>query len=120
MATLNVTLELTSTDVFSDTLSLSNTDALTITKSTKLERITTSTTSTQFAAAASYTKAYVYLKNTSTTASEIIHIETASGSGKQFELGAGEFAFFPWDSTENLFADADAGTPVMEVGIFEA
>ena len=120
MATLNVTLELTSTDVFSDTLSLSNTDALTLTKSTKLERITTSTTSTSFAAASSYTKAYVYLKNTSTTANEIITIEKADSGDEYLTLGAGEFAFFPWASEVDLFADAATGTPVMEVGIFEA
>ena len=99
MATLNVTLELTSTDVFSDTLSLSNTDALTITKSTKLERITTST---------------------STTANEIITIEKADAGDEYLTLGAGEFAFFPWASEVDLFADSATGTPVLEVGIFEA
>ena len=37
----------------------------------------------------------------------------------QISLAAGEFAFFPWDSTVDLVADAASGTPVLEVGIFE-
>ena len=35
-------------------------------------------------------------------------------------LAPGEFAFFPWDGTLDMFADATANTPVLEVMIFEA
>ncbi len=35
-------------------------------------------------------------------------------------LGAGEFAFFPWASTVDLFADSASGTPTLEVRIFQA
>ena len=120
MATLTPTLTLTSTDLLSDSLSISVTDALTITKAAELKRIVTSTTSTAIAVAASYTKAYVYLKNMSTTTNEIITIEKADSGDEYFTLGAGEFAFFPWASTVDLFADAATGTPTLEVGIFEA
>ena len=35
-------------------------------------------------------------------------------------LGAGEFAFFPWDSTQDLEATAGANTPTLEIMIFQA
>ena len=120
MTTLTPTLTLTSTDLLSDSLSINVTDALTITKAAELKRIVTSTTSSSIAVAASYTKAYVYLKNMSTTANEIITIEKAEGGDEYLFLGAGEFAFFPWASIVDLFADAATGTPILEVGIFEA
>jgi len=120
MATLTPTLTLTSTDLLSDSLSISVTDALTITKKAELKRIVTSTSSAVIAAASGYTKAYVFLKNISTTANETITIEKADGGDEYILLGAGEFAFFPWAAAIDLFADAAAGTPTLEIGIFEA
>ena len=35
-------------------------------------------------------------------------------------LGAGEWAFFPWSSSVDLFADAAQGTPVLEILVFQA
>ena len=120
MATLTPTLTLASTDLTSETLNLSVTDSLTISKAVQFKRIATSTTSTSFAAAADYTKSYVYLKNTSSNSSEIITIEKADSGDEYMFLGAGEFAFFPWASSVALFADSASGTPVLEVAIFEA
>jgi len=120
MATLTPTLTLVSTDILTDSLSLSVTDSLSITGSAELKRIVTSTSSTIFAAASSYTKAYVYLKNISSTANEIITVEKADSGDEYFTLGAGEFAFFPWAAAVDLFADAATGTPTLEFGIFEA
>tara|TARA_R100000234_G_C4921094_1_gene144182 strand:- start:299 stop:661 length:363 start_codon:yes stop_codon:yes gene_type:complete len=120
MATLTPTLTLVSTDLTSEALNLSVTDSLTISKAVQFKRIATSTTSTSFAAAADYTKSYVYLKNTSSNSSEIITIEKADSGDEYMFLGAGEFAFFPWASSVDLFADAASGTPVLEVAIFEA
>jgi site-specific recombinase len=120
MATLTPTLTLVSTDILTDSLSLSVTDSLSITGSAELKRIVTSTSSTIFAAASSYTKAYVYLKNISSTANEIITVEQADSGDEYFTLGAGEFAFFPWAAVVDLFADAATGTPTLEFGIFEA
>lgn len=120
MATLTPTLTLASTDLTSETLNLSVTDSLTISKAVQFKRIATSTTSTSFAAAADYTKSYVYLKNTSSNSSEIITIEKADSGDEYMFLGAGEFAFFPWASSVDLFADSASGTPVLEVAIFEA
>jgi|TARA_R100000081_G_scaffold89385_2_gene62136 hypothetical protein len=121
MATLTPTLSLVSTDVTSDSLSLSSTDTLTVTGAVLNATVETSTTAAVFLAAADYTKSYVYLKNLSSTASEKIYIRSgATGSANVLELGAGEFAFYPWASDEDLVYDADAGTPAMEVFVFEA
>ena len=119
MATLTPTLTLTSSDMNGDVLNLSATDSLSILGQVTTKQVVTSTTSAIFAAAANYTKSYVYLKNLSATAAEIIEVETASGTGKMFTLGAGEFTFFPWSSIVDLFADAAVGTPTLEVRIYQ-
>lgn len=75
MATLTPTLTLASSDMNGDVLNLSVTDSLSILGQVTTKQVVSSTTSTRFAAAANYTKSYVYLKNLSTTAAEIITIE---------------------------------------------
>lgn len=118
MATLTAKLSLTSSNVTSDALSMSITDILTITKDVEIKRIATSDTSTKFFDNTAYTKAFIFLKNTDTT--NAITIEGASGSNVFFVLEGGEFAFFPWNSSNDLFADAATSTtPVLEVMIFE-
>ena len=121
MATLTPTLTLASTDISgSEAISLSVTDSLSVTGPVKQTQVVTSTTSTVFAAAADYSKSYVFLHNLSTTAVEIITIEKADAGDEYLFLGAGEFAFFPWASTVDLFADSASGTPTLEVRIFQA
>jgi hypothetical protein len=121
MATLTPTLTLASTDISaSESLNLSVTDTLDILGQATQFQVATSTTSAAVAAAANFTKSYVYLKNLSTTAAEIITIEKAASGDTYMTLGAEEFAFFPWASTVDLFADAAQGTPVLEVRIFQA
>ena len=121
MATLTPTLTLTSSDLTADeALSVSITDSLTVMGQYVSKTYKTSTTSAQFLAHAAYTKAYVYLHNQSSTSGEDITIETSSGGGAFAKLAPGEFAFFPWTgATSNLWADADAGTPILEVRVFE-
>ena len=46
-------------------------------------------------------------------------IEKADGGDEYMTLGAGEFAFFPWASAVDLFADAAQGTPTLEVRIYQ-
>ena len=121
MATLNTTLSLSSTDISADeTLNISLTDALSILGQSFSFQVVTSSTGTVFAAAANYTKSYVLLYNTSTTASEIITIEKADSGDEYMELAGGEYAFFPWSSDVDLAADAESGTPTLEVRIFQA
>ena len=119
MATLKPTLTLASSDMNGDVLNLSVTDSLEILWQFTTKQVATSTSSAIFATAANYTKSYVYLKNLSTTAAEIITIEKADGGDEYMTLGAGEFAFFPWASEVDLFADAAQGTPVLEVRIYQ-
>jgi hypothetical protein len=120
MATLTPTLTLASTDMNGDVLNLSVTDSLSILGQVTTKQVVTTSDSVTFAANGGYTKSYVYLKNLSATAAETILIELASGNDDVIELGAGEFAFFPWSSTHDLRADANGtGTPTLEVRIYQ-
>jgi len=119
MATLTPTLTLASSDMNGDVLNLSVTDSLSILGQVTTKQVVSSTTSTLFAAAANYTKSYVYLKNLSSTAAEIMTIEKADSGDEYFTLGAGEFAFFPWASAVDLAVDAAQGSPVLEVRIYQ-
>ena len=119
MATLTTKLTLTSSSLLTDALNLSITDSLTISGTTVQKTVVTSTTSAVVLAAASFTKSYVLLMNKSTASAEIITIEKADGGDEYMTLGAGEFAFFPWSSTVDLFADSASGTPVLEILLFQ-
>jgi len=119
MATLTPTLTLASPDMNGDVLNLSVTDSLSILGQVTTKQVVASTTGVVFAAASMYTKSYVYLKNLSSTAAEIITIEKADSGDEYFTLGAGEFAFFPWASTVDLALDAAQGTPALEVRIYQ-
>ena len=121
MATLTPTLTLASTDISAtDALNLSVTDSLAIAGGAVNFQVVTSATGTVFAAAANYTKSYVFLKNLATDASHIYTIEKPDGGDEYMTLGAGEWAFFPWASAVDLAVDAAAGTSVLEVRIYQA
>ena len=121
MATVTAKLTLTSSNTPSDSLNLTVTDTLSVLGQINRKTIVTSDTAAVFATAAGYTDAYVFLKNKSATAAEIIHIRVgATDSADVMSLGAGEFTIFPWSSDENLVYDAASGTPVLEVMIFQA
>ena len=132
MATLTPTLTLASTDISaSETLNLTLTDTLAVLGPVQTKRMTIDSSSTDVGAdntvfaAGDYTVSYVLLYNTSTaTSGEIITIGTtaaaASLAAENMSLNPGEFAFFPWDSTVSLVADASSGTPVLEARIFQA
>ena len=117
MATLTPTLTLVSTDVSTDEINFSVTDSLNITKAViSPSKIALSTGDLTLFAAASYTKSYVYLKNTDDT----IAMNFDFGSTLSMTLAGGEFAFFPWESSQNLVVAAASGTPYLEYAIFEA
>ena len=119
MATLTPTLTLASSDMNGDALNLSVTDSLSILGQVTTKQVVASTTGVVFASASTYTKSYVYLKNLSSTAAEIMTIEKADSGDEYFTLGAGEFAFFPWASAVDLAVDAAQGSPVLEVRIYQ-
>ena len=117
MATLTPTLTLTSTDATTDQLAFSVTDSLNITKAViSPSKVALSTGDLTLFAASDYTKSYVYLKNTDDT----IVMQFDFGTTLSIELAAGEFAFFPWESSQNLLATSASGTPYLEYAIFEA
>tara|TARA_R110000787_G_scaffold72356_3_gene161393 strand:- start:276 stop:701 length:426 start_codon:yes stop_codon:yes gene_type:complete len=138
MATLTPTLTLASTDISaSETLNLTLTDTLSVLGPVETKRQPIAASATDLEAtnvillAASYSKSYVLLYNTSTAASgEIITVGTAVATGgtndegllataSQMSLAPGEWAFFPWESDINLAADATTGTPVLEIRVFQ-
>ena len=132
MATLTPTLTLTSTDLFPDeSLNLNLTDSLEVLGPVTTKRIVldsgTSDLQTQIALLASgSTKSYVLLYNTSTaTSGEIITIgDDTNGDAAleeiNLELAPGEFAFFPWNASRDIVADASSGTPTLEVRAYQA
>ena len=117
MATLIPTLTLTSEDITADQLAFSVTDSLNITKAViSPSKVALSTGDLTLFAAASYTKSYVYLRNTDDT----IAMDIDFGTQLSIQLAAGEFAFFPWESSGNIVAKSASGTPSLEYAIFEA
>ena len=117
MATLTPTLTLSSDDVTSDPLSFSVTDSLTIAqKVVSLSRVATSTSDLTLFASGTYSRSYVYLKNTDGS----IAMDIDFGSTASFNIKPGEFAFFPWHASQNIVVAADSGTPILEYAIFEA
>ena len=117
MATLTPTLTLTSTDATTDQLAFSVTDSLNITgKVISPSRVVTSTGDLTLFASSSYSRSYVYLKNTD----DSIAMDVDFGSTASFNIRPGEFAFFPWHASQNIVVAADSGTPVLEYAIFEA
>ena len=117
MATLTPTITLTSSDVMTDTLSLSVSDPLTISGDVVgISRVALSTGDLTLLANGTYTKSYVYLKNTDGS----IAMDIDFGTALSIQLAAGEFAFFPWESSLDVVAKAASGTPVLEYALFEA
>ena len=132
MATLTPTLTLNSTDISaSETLNLTLTDSLAVLGPVVTKRMTIDSGSSDvgadntLAAASAYTISYILLYNTSTaTSGEIITIGTTDNdstlAATNMSLNPGEWAFFPWNSTVDLVADASSGTPVIEIRIYQA
>ena len=117
MATLIPTLTLSSADATTDLINFSVVDNLTITgKVIGLSRVVTSTSDLTLFASSSYSRSYVYLKNTD----DSIAMDVDFGSTASFNIRPGEFAFFPWHASQNIVVAADSGTPVLEYAIFEA
>ena len=126
MATLTAGITLSSTDitndsasVASDTLSVSLSDQLSVLGNCYSYVFATSTTSAVFLTNTRHSASYVLLHNQSTTTAETIKIELSSGSNDFMEIGAGEFAFFPWNAANDIRFDAAQGTPALEVRLYQ-
>ena len=133
MATTTATLTLSSGDLTGDALSLSTTTQLTKAgTATGLDQTTgvarkffaSAQTNTTLIAAADYTagKAHkVYIKNTSTTASEFVKVELGASNLSLGFLYAGDFMFIPYDGENDIDIDTSAVNMTVEfLVIYEA
>jgi len=133
MATTTATLTLSSGDLTGDALALNTTATLTKAGvTTGLDQTTgvarkfyaSASTAEKLIDAADYTDAKahkVYIKNTSTTAAEYITIELGAANLNLGSLYAGDWAFFPWDGTNDIDIDTSAVNMNVEyMVIFEA
>ena len=127
MATLNVNLTLSSTDISSDNLNMTVTDALTvISPSITPSLITATTTGGDNIIVPNVNSAkYVYIKHTglnsagSSSGTDKVEVETADGT-PIMELKSGEFAFFPYfaQGSCKLQLQTDANTVQVEYAYF--
>ena len=131
MATTTATITLSSTDLVSDELALSTTATLTqagtstgLTGTSGLGRKKLASGHAQYTLfdGSDYTSDgahKVYLKNTSTTASEYFAIDI--NSERMGKLYAGDWALFPWDAnadTNDIKIDPSAADMVLEYMLF--
>ena len=139
MATVNVTLSLSSTDLFAkQALGFTETDVLTPVGDTQvMGRIITSGASTQDVItlgtatairplAGANDRAYLFMHNLSSTTGEFIKIglraaaATASAAADNFAtLGPGEFLFIPTADMQSVDIEPAAGNPVIEFLLME-
>ena len=125
MATVTSKLTLTSSDLLSQPLSLALSKAITATHTTGLARapITSTAKGTASGQVTIYTAddyaaiAYLYVKNTDSTAANKIYIydDTSTGDPILIQLDGGDFLFMPMHGDKTLKAYNPNGTdPVIE------
>ena len=124
MATTTNTLTLTSSDLLSDSLSLSAAMTITASNTTGLARrpITSTAVGTASGQVTIYTAddfaaiAYVYLKNTDSTATDYIYVfdDTTSGDPVILKLAGGDWAFMPVIADKTLKAYATTSGTILE------
>ena len=124
MATITPKLTLTSTDLLSQNLNLSVSTSITASHTTGLARapITSTAIGTTSGQVTLYTAddyaaiAYLYIKNTDSTATDYIYVYT--GSNIWLKLGGGEFAFLPMVADDTLKAYATTTGTIVEWMVF--
>jgi hypothetical protein len=133
MATVNVTLSLSSTDLFAkQNISFTETDSLSPAGDQAIVgRLVTTGSGTEDNIAlkaldGTDDRAYVFLHNLSSTTGEYVKIGlcgthgTDSASGDWFSvLGPGEFMFMPVSDMQDIDIEAAAGNPVVEYILME-
>ena len=122
MATVTGTLSLSSSDLLSDTLSMSVSTSVTASNTTGLARrpITSTAVGTASGQVTLYTGddfaaiAYLYIKNTDTTATDYIYVYKDGGTDNLLKLAGGDFAFLPLIADDTLKAWATTSGTVVE------
>tara|TARA_R100001440_G_scaffold58907_1_gene78710 strand:+ start:481 stop:879 length:399 start_codon:yes stop_codon:yes gene_type:complete len=130
MATITPTITLTANDSshattpgplsFSLLLNKSNATTVNGRVIAEIEGVTTTHTNHKIFDSSSMGHAYIYVSNPSDR--EIFLAEDdAASTGKRFmSIGPGEFAYFPWSGTKDIFADhTGSGTKNLEYFIFQ-
>tara|TARA_R100001015_G_C4514117_1_gene84958 strand:+ start:159 stop:515 length:357 start_codon:yes stop_codon:yes gene_type:complete len=117
MATLTSKITLSSPNITSDSLNISTSNNLTISKDVQIKRVQVSTSSVAVVLAASFTRAWIFVKNIDSSIT--INLTKSNGGDHYMTLLAGECAFFPWETSVDLYADVASGTPTLEYMIFE-
>ena len=128
MATVTPKLTLTSTDLLSQNLNLNVSTSITASATTGLARNSITSTDKGTASgqvtlhtAADFTApAYLYVKNTDSTASDhiIVYDATTSGNPILLKLQGGEFAFMPLNNSIDLKAYAVTTGTIVEFMVF--
>lgn len=126
MATTNATLTITSADLTGDALSLSTTATLTTSNSatTGLDETTgvarknydSAVTNSALVLAADYGTGAnkIYIKNASTTASNSVQIELGASNLVLGKLYGGDWAFFPYEGTNDIDITTSGSNVVVE------
>ena len=122
MATLTPTLTLVSTDLLTAELSLSTNTSVTASHTTGLARapITSTAVGTASGQVTLYTGddyaaiAYLYIKNTDSTATNYIYVYKDGGTDNLLQLAGGDFAFLPLIADDTLKAWATTSGTVVE------
>ena len=131
MPTTTATITLNSSDITGSPLNLNKTATLTKAQEaeTGLNQFTGITTlvyadaqtATPLLLAASYVNTVVahkvYIRNTSESATDFINVEIGSSNTSLGRLYAGDWAFFPWDGTNDIDVDT-SGALTIEFGVF--
>ena len=125
MATTTATITVNSTDLLTDELSLATTATLYNNPgyTTGLQRLKVQATAVHSTATVLYTAddfaaiAYLYVKNTATTAGHKIYIydDSSTGDPIQFQLDAGDWGFIPMHGDKTYKAYSPGGNdPTVE------
>jgi hypothetical protein len=129
MATVTTKLTMTSTDLLTQNLNLAVTNAISASHTTGVARapITSTAKGTASGQVTLYTAddyaaiAYLYVKNTNSTAANKIYIydDTSTGDPIWMQLQGGEFAFVPMHGDKTLKCYAPNGSnPIVEWMVF--
>ena len=122
MATVTAAISLTSTDLLSDNLAVSVNTSITAANTTGLARRPVGATSVGgsatvlFEASDFSAPAYLYVKNTDSTATDYIFVYdgTTSGNPVILKLAGGDWAFLPLNAGISLKAYAQTGGTLLE------
>ena len=111
------TLTIKDTTTFSDEVNFSVTDSLSVTTpSSSLTTVSVAGAGTAvlYDDSGSAGTAFVYIKNTNTSNSYSVDIQTDNGNNTYGTLDNGEFAFIPIDTNEGVQVLGVGGTVVVE------